>query len=375
MKKIFFLFGTRPEAIKLAPLIKILKESSAHFDTRVCITSQHKKMLEQVLHFFDIVPDIDLDVMKPSQSLSEMSAIILKELQIVLVNEKPDLVIVQGDTTTAFIGALASYYNQIPIVHVEAGLRTFDKYSPFPEELNRKFIGSIASYHFCPTIKAEKNLYAEGIHENVYMVGNTVVDALLLAKEIISAKGNVMEKSFFEKIDFSKKILLVTGHRRESFGDGFEDICMALKILAEENKDLQIVYPVHLNPNVQEPVNRVLSNIDNIQLLPPLNYENLIWLMGKSYIILTDSGGIQEEAPSLGIPVCVMRTVTERTEGIDAGSAILVGTNTENIVMNVNKLLVNKGQYDRMSQAGNPYGDGKASFKICEILKEKMFVS
>ena len=371
MIRVLFILGTRPEAIKFAPLIKAFKTRSDIFSSRVCITSQHKEMLQQVMHFFEINADIDLDIMKPSQSLTDLTANLLSSLQHVILEEKPDVVFVQGDTTTAFTGALASFYQQVPVAHVEAGLRSFNKYSPFPEEVNRKIISSIASFHFCPTVSGDKNLRSEGFNENIYVTGNTVVDALFNGLELIKVKGESRLEVNYPFIDFNKKILLVTCHRRESFGVGFENICLALKQLAERNPELQVIYPVHLNPNVQDPVKKLLKDIPNIFLLYPLDYENLLWVMSKSYIILTDSGGIQEEAPALGKPVCVMRDITERTEGIDAGSAILVGTKVEAIINNVEALLLDEVKYKFMSEVPNPYGDGKASERIVEIIKEE----
>ena len=371
MIRVLFILGTRPEAIKFAPLIKAFKTRSDIFSSRVCITSQHKEMLQQVMHFFGINADIDLDIMKPSQSLTDLTANLLSSLQHVIQEEKPDVVFVQGDTTTAFTGALASFYEQVPVAHVEAGLRSFNKYSPFPEEVNRKIISSIASFHFCPTASGDKNLRSEGFNENIYVTGNTVVDALFNGLELIKVKGESRLEVNYPFIDFNKKILLVTCHRRESFGVGFENICQALKQLAERNPELQVIYPVHLNPNVQDPVKKLLKDIRNIFLLYPLDYENLLWVMSKSYIILTDSGGIQEEAPALVKPVCVMRDITERTEGIDAGSAILVGTKVEAIINNVEALLLDDVKYKLMSEVPNPYGDGKASERIVEIIRKE----
>jgi len=361
-----FIFGTRPEAIKLAPLIKEFQQHE-DFETKVCVTAQHREMLDQVLNFFGIKPDYDLNLMKPNQTLFDMTANALKSLEKVLDIAKPDIIFVQGDTTTAFVGALASFYKKIPVAHVEAGLRSFNKYSPFPEEINRVLVGHLADYHFAPTEKAKENLFNENIKKNVYVVGNTVIDALFLGLDIIKKQGEERFYKFFNFIDFSKKILLVTGHRRESFGKPFENICYALKELVRKHKDIEIVYPVHLNPNVREPVNRILKGEKRIHLIKPLDYPYLIWLMNKSYLILTDSGGIQEEAPSLGKPVLVMRDVTERIEGIQAGTAKLVGTNPQKIIEETSKLLENPYLYNTMAKAVNPYGDGKSSARILSI--------
>ena len=365
-----FVFGTRPEAIKLAPLIKEFQTDS-HHSIKVCVTGQHRQLLDQVLSFFEINTDYDLDLMKPDQSLFDLSVDILKNLEVVLDKCKPDLVIVQGDTTTAFVGALASFYKRIKVAHVEAGLRSNNKASPFPEEINRILIGHMADYHFAPTTNAKKNLLREGIAEDsVFVVGNTVIDALLLGLEHIKRQGDQEHKNYFSFLDFSKRIILVTGHRRESFGEGFENICGALKEIAHRYRDIQIVYPVHLNPHVTEPVHRILGSIQNIFLIDPLDYERLIWLMKRSHLVLTDSGGIQEEAPTLGIPVLVMRKVTERTEGIEAGTAKLVGVHRDRIVAWVVDLLENGVLYKKMATAINPYGDGTASANIVRILKD-----
>jgi UDP-N-acetylglucosamine 2-epimerase (non-hydrolysing) len=369
MLKILFIFGTRPEAIKMAPLVKEFQKEEK-FNVRVCVTAQHREMLDQVLNFFDIKPDYDLNLMKPSQSLFDITADTLKGLEKVLDKENPDLIFVQGDTTTAFVGALAGYYKKIKIAHIEAGLRSGNKYSPFPEEINRVLVGHLADYHFAPTERAKKNLYKENVKENVYVVGNTVIDALFLGLDIIKKHGEEKYYNYFDFIDFSKKIILVTGHRRESFGKPFENICYGLKEIANSFQDVEIVYPVHLNPNVREPVNRILNRIKNIHLIDPLEYPYLIWLMNKSYIVLTDSGGIQEEAPSLGKPVLVMREVTERIEGIEAGTAKIVGTDKEKIVNEAKTLIENKEEYNKMAKAVNPYGDGYSSVKIKNILLE-----
>lgn len=371
MKKILFVFGTRPEAIKLAPLIKEFKRYPELFKSEVCVTAQHRFLLDQMLTFFDIDVDYDLNLMTPNQSLFELTANGLIGIQKVIDTVNPDLIIVQGDTTTAFIGALAGYYKHIKVVHVEAGLRSGNKYSPFPEEINRALIGKIADYHFAPTGNAKNNLEKEGINENVWNVGNTVIDALFLGIEKIKM-DEIKYKNFFDFINLNKKIILVTGHRRENFGIAFDNICYALKELAEKYEDIEIVYPVHLNPNVQQSVNKILKNIKNVHLTDPLSYPYLIYLMSKCYLVLTDSGGIQEEAPSLGKPVLVMRDVTERTEGIIAGTSKLVGTDRIKIVIETQKLLENSAEYESMSKAINPYGDGKASDKIVRIISERL---
>jgi len=369
--KILFIFGTRPEAIKLAPLIKEFKNSHG-FNVKVCVTAQHRKMLDQVLKFFHIEPHYDLNLMKPNQSLFELTANLIKKLEVVLNNFKPDLVLVQGDTTTAFIGALASFYTKTKIAHIEAGLRSNNKYSPFPEEINRTLIGKLADYHFAPTEQAKKNLIKEGIKNNIWVVGNTGIDALFLGLNIIKSQGEEKYYRYFNFIDFSKKIILVTGHRRESFGKPFKNICLALKEIADSFDDIEIVYPVHLNPNVRRPVNEILKGHKRIHLIEPLEYPYFIWLMSKSYLILTDSGGVQEEAPSLGKPVLVMREVTERIEGLKAGVAKLIGTNKEKIVTEVTKILKDQKEYNKMAKAINPYGDGKASKRILKILIEQV---
>lgn len=368
MKKILFIFGTRPEAIKLAPLIKTFQHFPSKFDVKLCITAQHRKMLDQVLDFFEIKPHYDLNLMKQNQKLFDITANALIGLRQVLSDFKSDAIFVQGDTTTAFVGALAGFYTKSNVIHVEAGLRSGNKLSPFPEEINRTLIGHLTDIHFAPTNKAKENLKNEGITQNVFVVGNTVIDALFLGLEMIK-KNDEKYKSFFDFVDFSKRILLVTGHRRESFGKPLEDICFALQEIALRYDDVEIIYPVHLNPNIREPVNRILTDIKNIHLTEPLAYPYLIWLLSNSYFILTDSGGIQEEAPSLGKPVLVMRDVTERIEGIMAGTAKLVGTEKEKIVNLTSNLLDNHEEYEKMVTAVNPYGDGKSSNKILEIFR------
>ncbi len=369
MKKILFIFGTRPEAIKLAPLILQMKKESKFFQVKVCVTAQHRQMLDQVLSFFKIFPDFDLNLMKSNQSLSELTAEALKGLDLVLEKVKPDFVVVQGDTTSALVGALAAFYKKIKIVYVEDGLRSGNKFSPFPEEVNRQMISQLADFHFAPTKIAVKNLFNENIKKNIFMVGNTVVDALFLALGIINKTGDERKYlEYFKYVDFSKKIVLVTGHRRESFGKPLEDICEAIKKIAN-NKDVVIVFPVHLNPNVKKPVYKILGNLNNVYLIEPLDYPKMLWLLKMSYLVITDSGGIQEEVPSLQKPVLVTREVTERVEGIKAGSAILVGNKKDKIVKEAVSLLRDKVKYRKMAIKRNPYGDGKACERIIKILK------
>ncbi|GKR44753.1 non-hydrolyzing UDP-N-acetylglucosamine 2-epimerase [Aeromonas caviae] len=372
MKKkiILSVFGTRPEAIKMAPIIQALS-SDSRFKTKVCVTAQHREMLDQVLELFDIKPDYDLNLMKAGQTLNEITANIILKLKPILEELKPDVVLVHGDTATTFATSLAAYYEQIPVGHVEAGLRTGNIYSPWPEEANRKLTGALTKYHFAPTETSKNNLLKEGFSINdIHVTGNTVIDALLMVKNKIKINEDLRIKlsQQFSFLDENKKLILVTGHRRESFGQGFENICNALAQLATSNDNLQIVYPVHLNPNVSEPVKRILCNIKNIFLIPPQDYLPFIYLMEKSYIILTDSGGIQEEAPSLGKPVLVMRDTTERPEAISAGTVLLVGTNTNRIVSMLNTLLSNDALYQKMSHAHNPYGDGLACQRILDVL-------
>jgi len=368
MKKILFIYGTRPEAIKMAPLILALEKES-FFKVEICLTGQHRQMLYHINSFFKIKSDYDLNLMEANQTLFSITARCINGLENVFAKTMPDFVFVQGDTTSAMIGALASYYNKIPVAHLEAGLRSGNKYSPFPEEINRKIIGQIADFHFAPTQKAKENLIHDGIADKIYLVGNTVIDALKLSLNIIRENGDSQYREFFSFLDFSKKIILVTGHRRESFGEGLEQICEAIRKIAAAHNNVEIVYPVHMNPNVQKPVKRILSGISNVHLIEPLDYPYLVWLMEKSYIILTDSGGIQEEAPSLGKPVLVMRDVTERTEGIEAGTSKLVGTDENKILAATEELLYNDLIYKKMTRAINPYGDGLASIRIIQILK------
>ncbi len=369
-KKILFIYGTRPEAIKMAPLVKEFQKYPEDFKVVVCLTGQHRQMLDQINSFFGIKGDYDLNLMKPNQTLFDIVSGCLLGLKDILANEKPDLVFVQGDTSTVLAGALASYFCKVPIAHLEAGLRSGDKYSPFPEEGNRILTGHIADWHFAPTDRAVENLKSEGISKNVCKVGNTVIDALHLGLDLIKKSDENVYKDFFKFLDFSKKIILVTGHRRESFGDGFEHICKAIAYIANTHSDVQFVYPMHFNPNVREPVMKYLSGKSNVHLIEPLDYPYLIWLMEKCFFVLTDSGGIQEEAPALGKPVLVMRDVTERQEGVEAGTAKLVGTNYNAIVENVELLLGNTEEYAKMANAVNPYGNGTTSKQIVEILRK-----
>lgn len=370
MKKILFIFGTRPEALKLLPLIFEFKNTKNLFDVKICITSQHREMLWQMLDFFNIIPDYNLELMQTDQTLFDITSFGIKKIENVLNIENPDLIIVQGDTTSTFIGALAGYYKQIPVAHLEAGLRSYNKYSPFPEEINRKMVSTIADIHFPPTELAGKFLEKEGYKENIYIVGNTIIDSLFLTLQMISEK-EIINK--FKNINFQRKTILVTGHRRESFGKPFENICNAIANIAVAYPEINIIYPVHLNPNVQKPVYSILGDLENVFLIEPQNYPEFVWLMNKSYFILTDSGGVQEEAPSLGKPVLVMRQVTERTEGILAGTAKLIGTEFNSIISNVRLLLDDQEEYLRMSQAVNPYGDGKSSIRIVEIIRKYFY--
>lgn len=370
MKKILLVFGTRPEGIKLAPVIKEIKRYPEKFILSVCVTGQHRELLDQVLSFFNIEPDFDLHLMKPNQSLFDLTADGLKGLEKVINEYAPNHIVVQGDTTTAFLGALTGFYKQIPISHLEAGLRSGNKHAPYPEEINRILVGHLADYHFAPTETAAKNLFNEGIKDNVWVVGNTVIDALLWGIDIIQQQGEDNYYREFNEIDFSHKLILVTGHRRESFGKPLEQICAALKKIAEIFEQIEIVYPVHLNPQVKKQVYQLLNSQKNIHLLSPVAYPQLIWLMSKSYFVLTDSGGIQEEAPSIGKPVLVMRDVTERIEGIIAGTAKLVGTNYDTIVKEASLLITDQNAYDSMAKRINPYGDGTTSQKIIEIISK-----
>ena len=370
-KKVLLVFGTRPEAIKMAPLVKLL-QVSPEFDVRVCVTAQHREMLDQVLTLFDIQPDFDLDIMKPDQDLTDVTQAVLTGVRNVLLEWRPESVLVHGDTTTSMAASLAAFYQQIPVGHVEAGLRTGNIYSPWPEELNRKMTSCIARWHFAPTEKSKSNLLAEGVPEGrITVTGNTVIDALFQAQHMansIEYKKGFEEQFSFLNLNSTKPMVLVTGHRRESFGDGFEQICEALKEISERCPGVSIVYPVHLNPKVREPVNRLLSNQAGIYLIDPLEYLPFVYLMSQATIILTDSGGIQEEAPSLGKPVLVMRDTTERPEALGAGTVRLVGADRKKIVEQVLLLLSNQDEYTAMSVAHNPYGDGHACQLIADFL-------
>lgn len=373
MKKALIVFGTRPEAIKMAPLIKALKQEP-NFKIKLCITAQHREMLDQVLDFFEIQPDYDLDLMQPNQNLYNLTALIIEQLKPVLEDFKPDYVFVHGDTTTTMATSIASFYSGAQICHVEAGLRTFNKRNPFPEELNRSLTGRIADFHFAPTETAKNNLLKENINStSVEVTGNTVIDALLFSVEKLKQTSSKFQEiqQLKKTINFTKKIILVTGHRRENHGKGFEDICLALKKIANTNPDVQIVYPVHLNPKVKEPVYKWLGGLKNIFLIAPLSYPCFVWLMEKATIILTDSGGIQEEAPSLGKPVLVMRETTERPEAVEAGTVILVGTDYQKITTETERLLNDDTHYKKMAKTHNPYGDGKACLKIIRFLNTK----
>ena len=372
-KKNLIIFGTRPEAIKMAPLVKEFQRRHDIFRTKVCITAQHREMLDQVLSFFEIIPDYDLDLMKPNQNLYSLTADIITSLKPILEEFRPDYVYVHGDTTTTMAASIAAFYSGAKVCHVEAGLRTFNKRSPFPEEINRSVAGRICDYHFSPTSTSRENLLNENIQaENILVTGNTVIDALDFSNKKVNS-GNYRDAEIEELkplLNTSKRLVLVTGHRRENHGQGFINICNALKQIAIENKDTHIIYPVHLNPNVQKPVYELLGEVQNISLIKPLSYPAFIWLMNKSHIIITDSGGIQEEAPSLGKPVLVMRDTTERPEAVDAGTVLLVGTDTSKIVSKTNKLLNNEEFYNSMSKLHNPYGDGKACEKIVNFISK-----
>ncbi len=369
MKKIAIVLGTRPEAIKLLPLYKAFKKEG-YFDPILISTGQHREMLDQIFNFFGVKPDIELSLMTKDQTLASLTSNLSTALQNCYEEIKPDLVIVQGDTTTAFVSSLIAYYNRIKVAHVEAGLRTYNKYSPFPEEVNRKLISGIADYHFAPTDKALEVLKKEGI-SNIYQVGNTVVDSLLLCLKKLGVNRNFYDEKFKLLNNFDKTVL-ITGHRRESFGDGFQRICESILRLASKYPNFLFYYPVHLNPNVRSVVLSMLSSVDNIFIDNPLPYDELVYLMSRSYIILTDSGGIQEEAPSLNVPVLIMRDTTERMEGVEAGCAILVGTETDIICSNFIHLVENEVIYSKMSRVENPYGDGTASENIINILHDKL---
>lgn len=370
MIKNLIVFGTRPEAIKMAPLVKAFQRETEKFETRVCVTAQHREMLDQVLEFFEIMPDYDLDLMKPNQNLYSLTGDIIHGLKSILEDFKPDYVYVHGDTTTTMATSIAAFYSGAKVCHVEAGLRTHDKWSPFPEEMNRQITGRITDIHFAPTKASKENLLLENIKSGeIVVTGNTVIDALLQSVSKVDTIEDAEIEILKTKIDPSKKLILVTGHRRENHGQGFMNICSALKQIALENPNIQINYPVHLNPNVRKPVYELLDEVENIQLMAPLSYPAFVWLMNKSYLIITDSGGVQEEAPSLGKPVLVMRDTTERPEAVGAGTVILVGTDIEKIVKETTKLLNNKNLYNKMSALHNPYGDGKACERIVNYIK------
>jgi UDP-N-acetylglucosamine 2-epimerase (non-hydrolysing) len=381
MKKVLLVFGTRPEAIKMAPLVKEFLKHSESFETKVCVTAQHRQMLDQVLEVFDIKPDYDLNIMAPNQDLYDVTSKVLMGMRPVLQEYQPDVVFVHGDTTTSMAAGLAAFYQHIKVGHVEAGLRTYNLQSPWPEEMNRQWTDRISDYCFAPTETSRQNLLNEQIDPaKIFTTGNTVIDALHMAVDIIANKDglkNEIEKTLEEKgfpivknhREAGRKFILVTGHRRENFGEGFLHICKALKAIAQANPTLDIIYPVHLNPNVQKPVHELLEGISNVYLISPLDYLPFVYMMQQSHLILTDSGGVQEEAPSLGKPVLVMRDTTERPEAVGAGTVKLVGTSFEMIVENTQKLLDNAAEYEKMSRANNPYGDGKACQRIVEMSK------
>jgi len=369
--KVLTVFGTRPEAIKMAPLVNALAEQ-AGIESKVCVTAQHRQMLDQVLELFEITPDYDLDIMKPGQTLSGITSEILTRIEPVLTEFQPDLVLVHGDTSTTFAATLAAYYQRIAVGHVEAGLRTGNIYSPWPEEANRKLTGALANLHLAPTELSRQNLLQEGVdQDNIHVTGNTVIDALLWVNQKLET-DQALHQSLSERFPFLRddaRLVLITGHRRENFGDGFERICAAIRSLARDFPDVDFLYPVHLNPNVREPVGRILHGVTNVHLIEPQDYLPFVYLMTRAHIILTDSGGIQEEAPSLGKPVLVMRDTTERPEAVAAGTVKLVGTDSQNIIKAVTTLLTNQIEYRRMSFSHNPYGDGKACERIVNIIK------
>ena len=371
-RKISVIFGTRPEAIKLCPVVLALKADPA-FECRVCVTGQHREMLQQVLDVFGVVPDTDLALMRPNQTLGGLTSRAIATIDEYLAEEKPDVVMVQGDTTTVLAGAIAAFYHHIPIAHVEAGLRTWNLESPWPEEANRVLTTRLAKWHFCPTENNKTNLLKEGVpKKDIFVTGNTVIDALLMAKEKVNGNPPTIDGLPKDLMASDARVVLITGHRRENFGEGFENICMAIRNLAERFLDVHFVYPVHLNPNVREPVNRILGRYcgKNVHLIGPQSYLPFVALMNRAYLILTDSGGVQEEAPSLGKPVLVMRDTTERPEAVAAGTVKLIGTVQQNIELAVAALLMDKAVYDQMAAAVNPYGDGKAVERICSILED-----
>lgn len=383
MKKVILVFGTRPEAIKMAPLVKEFQKYTDKFKTICCVTGQHRQMLDQVLDIFEIVPEYDLDIMQEGQDLFDVTSRVLYGMRDILAKEKPDMVFVHGDTTTSMATALAAFYKQIPVAHIEAGLRTYNKYSPWPEEINRQITGRITSLHFTPTESSKTNLLNEGVADNQILVtGNTVIDSLFSVLNIVRNNRALQDKisnSLITKgyningLTISKKLILITGHRRENFGEGFINICNAIKTLTLKYPDVDFIYPMHLNPNVRQPIEQIFgkNDINNIYFIEPLDYLSFIYLMDKSYIILTDSGGIQEEAPSLGKPVLVMRDTTERPEAIDAGTVELVGTNESKIINSVSKLLDDEIYYEKISKANNPYGDGLACVRIVDFLNRQ----
>lgn len=375
-KKIMLVFGTRPEAIKMAPLVHRLKAEPEFFDIQVCVTAQHRQMLDQVLRIFEIVPDIDLDVMKPGQDLFDVTTNVLQGMKAVFEKNKPDAVLVHGDTTTTLATAMAGFYAGVPVGHVEAGLRTHDLYAPFPEEFNRQVASRVTRWHFAPTELSRANLIAEHVDDDsITVTGNTVIDALHWVLNRINSDGGrstQLIQSLNQALPFnwqSDRFVLITGHRRENFGDGFLQICEALREMASKFDNVHFVYPVHLNPNVQKPVRTILEGLSNVLLVEPLDYEPFVYLLKHSYVVLTDSGGIQEEAPSLGKPVLVMRDVTERPEAVDAGTVELVGANKNQIIAGVSRLLEDEAHYSKMSHAHNPYGDGKACDRILAVLR------
>lgn len=373
MKKVLLVFGTRPEAIKMAPVFKEFQRRGEQFETKVCVTAQHRQMLDQVLDFFEIKPDYDLDLMRPNQTLNDLWADILVGMKPVLDDWHPDWVLVHGDTATSTAAALAAYFAGCRIGHVEAGLRTYDKWSPFPEEMNRQLTGRLADLHFAPTLTGKNNLLGEGVAESrITVTGNTVIDALLYSVRKISTEGYTNEEigSLEHILHPEQDAILVTGHRRENLGQGFINICNALRDIAQKRPEVQIIYPVHLNPKVQLPVKNILSNIRNIHLIAPLSYPSFVWLMKRSKLIITDSGGVQEEAPSLGKPVLVMRDTTERPEAVEAGTVVLVGTDPDKITFETLDLLDNPQRYSAMSRIENPYGDGNASQRIANALND-----
>ena len=368
--KILTIMGTRPEAIKLAPVVRELVRRPERFVSRVCASAQHRELLDQALAPFALKPDFDLDAMTPGQSLAGVTARIVERFDRLLQQERPDVVLVQGDTTTALCGALTAYYHQVKVGHVEAGLRTGNKYAPFPEELNRSMIGRLADFHFAPTAQARGALLREGVDEKaIFVTGNTVIDALLWVRKQVDRQRPALPEGLAEALE-GRQLVLITGHRRESFGKGFENICCAIRQVAESYPNVAFVYPVHLNPQVREPVQRILGGCERIHLTEPLAYEPFVWLMNQATVVLTDSGGVQEEAPSLGKPVLVMRTTTERPEGVAAGNARLVGVEVAQIVDGLSELLCKPEKCAAMAQIQNPYGDGKAAMRIVQVLEE-----